>query len=104
VSEREELERELQTVLLELRRREAVLYGIDQAITGLTFSLEQYNPQRAVRSGEARMVMQADARRRQVREELEKRTKERAQAAQEVARAEERKKLVEEELLAHAGE
>jgi hypothetical protein len=104
VSEKEDLERELQSVVQELRRREAALAGIDQVITGIRFSLDQFDPGRAVRTGHARAVMQADARRRQLREELEKRLKERGEAAREVARAEERKSLLEEELVAHAGE
>ena len=104
MSGKEDLERELQSVVQELRRREAALAGIDQVITGIRFSLEQFDPGRAVHTGQARAVMQADARRRQLREELEKRLKERVEAAREVVRAEERKSLLEEELAAHAGE
>ena len=102
MSEKENLEQEMQGVLQELRRREGVLAGIDQAITSLRFALDQVDPRRALLVGEARMVMQVDARRRQLKADLEKRLKERTQAAEEVARAEARKTLLEEELLAHA--
>lgn len=97
-AEAAEAERYLAAVLEELRIRERRVAAIDQEIAQLRFHIEQYHPTRLVRSGDVRAVVSADAYRRKVQEQIDGKERERSEAAAEVARAQERRVMIEEEL------
>ena len=103
MSEREDLERELQEVLRELGRRELLVAELEKKLVRCRFELEGMEQGRLIRSGEALAVMQGQAHRRSLQKELAALERKRAEAAEDVRRARERKVIVEGELERSAG-
>jgi hypothetical protein len=88
----------LQQVLTELRRREELLAKIDAEILIIETKLHETVTSRTLREGSALRITSGESLKSVLRERLKRLKKERAVSAEDVQRALDRKRLVEEEL------
>ena len=98
-SQREEAERYLLEIIEELQRREKRLHELDCEIRALEFKLKHISGRKGLLSGDAFQLAAADSFKQSLRGKLRSKMMERDSAQEEVKKARDRRKLVEEELL-----
>lgn len=101
--EKQELQRQIEAVQLELSRRETRLAGIEAAIVSLRGRLRDSSLNRGYLRGDAAWLASAGAHRRALEKDIAARQAESREVFEDVQRARERLKLLREELQAAAG-